>query len=257
MKYVSTLSFGKDSMVMNDLLLKNGYPLDCIVFTDTLLEFPMMYEYKEKIIKYFKNRYGVEVITTKPKSTFEDWCFGIINSGDLKGYIRGIPMVWAEPCYWRREAKVKPLDELFKDFGDYKIYIGFTLDEANRVMLDDKFLYPLIYDFKMTETNCQEYLINQEMENPLYRYFSRTGCSVCPAQSEKAWFQIWKHFSETWEYMKSIEDKLKKYDKVKNATWFTDFRNCEDMEKKFIKVAMQGGLFDFSDEPLKDCFCKI
>ena len=57
MKYVATISFGKDSTVMCDLLLKNGYPIDYLVFTDTMLEFPMMYEYKEKVCEYFKNRY--------------------------------------------------------------------------------------------------------------------------------------------------------------------------------------------------------
>jgi len=255
--YIGTISFGKDSVTMMDLLLKNNYPVDYIVFTDTMLEFPMMYEYKAKVTKYFKERYNKEVIITKPKSTFEDWCFGVMESGELKGYTRGIPMVWSEPCYWRRESKVKPQDELFKDIGKHKIYIGFTLDESNRVMLDDKFEYPLINTFKMTERDCQEYLINQEMQNPLYNYFTRTGCSVCPAQSDKAWFQVWKHFSDTWEYMKDVENRLSKIEKVKNATWFSGFRSCEDMEKKFIKAEKQGSLFDFSDEPLKDCFCKI
>ena len=259
--YVATISFGKDSTVMCDLLLKNGYPVDYIVFTDTMLEFPMMYEYKEKVTKYFKERYGKEVIVTKPDSTFESWCFGKINSGEMKGYIRGIPMVWAEPCYWRRESKVKPIDKLLKNIGEYKTYIGFTIDEAQRRMADDRLLYPLIDDFMMSERDCQEYLINQEMENPLYNYFSRTGCSICPAQSEKAWFQVWKHFPETWEYMKDIENQLQSLEeqgeKIKNKTWFTDFRNCNDMEKKFIKSDKQGSLFDFSDEPLKDCFCKL
>ena len=259
MKYMATISFGKDSTVMCDLLLKNKYPIDYIVFTDTMLEFPMMYEYKEKVTKYFKERYGKEIIVTKPKTTFEDWCFGTINdkNSKLDGYVRGIPMVWVEPCYWRRESKVKPQDALFKDIGEYKIYIGFTLDEANRRMIDDKFLYPLIDDFKMTERDCQSYLINQEMENPLYKYFSRTGCSVCPAQSDKAWFQVWKHFPETWEYMCKIETRLSKLDKVKNKTWFSGFRSCLDMEIKFELADRQQSLFDFSDEPLKDCFCRI
>ena len=244
---------------MCDLLLKNKYPLDYIVFTDTLLEFPMMYEYKEKVTRYFKDRYGVKVITTKPDTTFEHWCFGEIKDDNAKmnGYIRGIPMVWSEPCYWRREAKVKPQDKLFKDIGEHKIYIGFTLDEAHRRMLDDKFLYPLIDDFMMSELDCQEYLINQEMQNPLYNFFSRTGCAVCPAQSDKAWFQIWKYFPDTWNYMKDIEKRLFKYPKVKNKYWFDSYRTCADMEKQFINADRQGSLFDFSDEPLKDCFCKI
>ncbi len=259
MKYIATLSFGKDSTVMVDLLLKNNYPVDYIVFTDTMLEFPMMYEYKEKVCKYFKERYNKDVIVTTPDTTFEDWCYGIIKdrTSPYNEHIRGIPMAWVEPCYWRRESKVKPQDNLNKDLGEHKIYVGFTLDESNRVMIDDKFLYPLIDDFKMTERNCQEYLINQEMQNPLYNFFTRTGCSICPAQSEKAWFQVWKHFPKTWEYMKDVEYDLSQFEKVKNAFWFTEYRTCKDMEIKFIKSDTQGSLFDFSDEPLKDCFCKI
>jgi len=258
MKYIATISFGKDSTVMCDLLLKNGYPVDEIVFTDTMLEFPMMYQYKEKVIKYFKERYDKEVLVTTPESTFEDWCFGTMDSGDMKGYTRGIPMVWAEPCYWRRESKVKPLDKLFKNKTITK-YIGYTLGEDRNVEDTEliKHEYPLRDIFKMTERNCQEYLINQEMQNPLYNYFSRTGCSVCPAQSDKAWYQVWKHFPDTWENMREVELKLSKIKKVKNRTWFNEYRSCGDMEKKFIKADKQGSLFDFSDEPLKDCFCKI
>jgi len=258
-KYIATISFGKDSTVMVDLLCKNDYPIDYIVFNDTMLEFPIMYEYKDKVVRYFKDRYNKEVIVTTPDTTFEKWCFGKIKDKNSRYYdhIRGIPMVWSEPCYWRRESKVKPSDKLFKDIGEYKTYIGFTLDESNRVMIDDKFLYPLIDDFKMTERNCQEYLINQEMQNPLYNFFSRTGCAICPAQSDKAWFQIWKHFKDTWKYMEDIENRLSKYDKVKNGFWFINYRTCKDMEKMFIEKDKQGNLFDFLDEPLKDCFCKI
>ena len=260
--HIATISFGKDSTVMCDLLLKNDYPVDYILFTDTLLEFPIMYEYKKKVSKYFMDRYGIEVITLKPDTTFEEWCFGRIDCVDAKlnGYVRGVPMVWAEPCYWRREAKVKPQDKFIKSISngkEVKIYIGFTIDESHRRMKGDEFLYPLIDDFKMTETNCQEYLINQEMENPLYKFFTRTGCGVCPAQSDRAWFNVYENFKDTWEYMRGIEQKLSKIEKVKNRTWFSGHRNINDMEKIFKQEKKQGSLFNFSDEPLRDCFCKI
>jgi hypothetical protein len=237
--------------------LKNGYPVDYIVFNDTLLEFSMMDGYKKKVIKYFKERYNKEIIVTKPITTFEDWCFGIMERGDLKGYIRGIPMVWLEPCYWRREAKIKPTEKLLKHIGTFKTYIGFTLDEADRRTKDKNTIYPLIDDFKMTERNCQEYLINQEMQNPLYNYFSRSGCGICSGQSQNAWYQVYTNFKEIWEYMKDIEFRLSKIEKVKNRTFFPGFRSCIDMEKLFKQKDKQGSLFDFSDEPLKDCFCKI
>ena len=264
---IAGLSGGKDSMVMTDLLCKHGYHVDYIVFYDTLMEFPMMYQYIEKIKEYFKSRYNKEVITTKPTTTFEAWCFGIINdtSAIYHGAIRGIPMVWSEPCYWRRESKLKPFNEfisttLGEDTKHFK-YIGFTLDEASRRLKDENAIYPLIDFFKMREVDCQSYLIDQEMENPLYRYFTRTGCGICPAQSDRAWFQVWKYFPETWEYMKWIEKRLHEYMamgmKVKNAYWFTGFRTCEQMEDKFKEIDKTGSMFNFLDEPHKDCFCKI
>lgn len=266
MKYISTLSYGKDSTVMNDLLLKHNYPVDYILFHDTFAEFQMMYDYKTKVELYFKERYGKEVITTQPKTTFEEWCFGVIRDSNavLNGWIRGIPMVWSQPCYWRRESKMKPCEDFIKkEIGEepHKIYVGFTLDETHRMSKDENILYPLIHDFKMSERNCQEYLINQEMENPLYRYFTRTGCGICPAQSDKAWYEVWKNFKDMWAYMQWIEERLCWYEargmKVQNKYWFSNFRSCAQMEEKFKAMEKQGSLFDLSDEPQKDCFCKI
>lgn len=267
MKYIATISGGKDSVTMCDLLLKNSYPVDYIVFTDTLAEFGLMYQYIEKIKDYLKSRYGKDIIVTTPNTTFEAWCFGVINDEDAiyNGAIRGIPMVWSEPCYWRRESKVKMFDKFIEEMGIEKatVYIGYTIGEARKVKDTEKitYEYPLKSIFEMGERNCQEYLINQEMENPLYKYFNRTGCAFCPAQSEHSWYQVWKNFPDDWEYMKWVQNRLLTYQKkgmkVKNAYWFPKYKTCEQMERKFKLKEKQGTLFDLSDEPLKDCFCKI
>ena len=47
--YIAKLSGGKDSTAMCDLLLKNNYPLDFILFCDTLAEFDEMYVYLNKV----------------------------------------------------------------------------------------------------------------------------------------------------------------------------------------------------------------
>ncbi len=119
MKYIATLSGGKDSTVMCDLLLKNNYPVDYLIFNDTLIEHKEMYQYINKLEKYY-------------------------------------PEVWSE--------------------------------------------------------------------------------------------------------MKQIENKLKKLqasgEKVIYDNWHLG-ESIEDLEKKFVKADKQGSLFDFSNEPLADCFCKI
>lgn len=253
--YIATISGGKDSVTMCDLLLKNGYPVDYILFADTLQEFEEMYIYIEKVKKYFLDRYKKEITILKPESIFEDWCYGVLKRGEGEGKQRGLPLL-VNPCYWRRESKVKPQDKFKQKFNKIVCYIGYTKEENRSIQDTEKetFIYPLKNIFKMTEEDCKAYLISQEMENPLYKHFSRTGCAFCPYQSEKSWFNIWKHYPKVWNYMKTIESKL---DNSLNNYWFTDYKTTYDMEKKFKQADKQGSLFDFSDEPLKDCFCKI
>lgn len=258
MKYIATISFGKDSTVMCDLLLKNGYPVDYIVFNDTLDEYEMMYEYKDKVTKYFKDRYNKEVITTKPKKRYEDYIFHRKTRGEHVGKLVGLPNPTNQFCEWRGIAKRDAFEKFIKDnkIKEHKIYVGFTIYEANRRSEDNKFLYPLIDNFMMSERDCQEYLIKQEMQNPLYNYFSRTGCVKCQYKSDKDWYQTWKYFPEEWKKLKDLETRVCNNSDVLGKNIFSNFRTCEDMEKIFKQKDKQGTLFDFSDEPLKDCFCK-
>lgn len=267
--YIATISGGKDSTVMCDMLLKNNYPVDYIIFTDTLAEHKEMYEYIDKVNDYFKSRYKKEITILKPNKTPEDIMFAkVIDRKGVKrvGQIKGIPNPIAGFCEWRSEAKLKPIERWKKKLGikNVKTYIGFTLDEGDRANRDDDCtnLYPLIDNFKMSEEQCKQYLIVQEMENPLYKHFSRTGCAWCPASSMRDKYQIWKHYPDVWDFMKKTEERLVKLEEsgetIISIGWHRQkSESISFLEKQFISMNKQGSLFDFSDEPLKDCFCKI
>jgi len=265
-KYIATISGGKDSVTMCDLLLKNDYPVDYIVFNNTLLEFDEMYEYLEKVKVYFRERYKKEITILKPNKTPEQVIFRKVQKKDSEyyGQIKGVFAPVMGFCEWRTESKIRPLERFLKEKGikEVKLYIGYTLDEQGRVnRADTEKIFPLADEFKMSERNCQEYLINQEMENPLYKFFSRTGCATCPAKSEKDWFTTWKYFPQTWNYIKNIEAQLQRLEDIGETviykTHFPSGKTALEMEAKFTKADKQGNLFDFSDEPIKDCFCKI
>ena len=51
--YIAKLSGGKDSTAMVDLLLRNNYPLDYILFFFFFFFFFAMYEYLDKLDVYF------------------------------------------------------------------------------------------------------------------------------------------------------------------------------------------------------------
>lgn len=263
---------------MADKILSSDLPVDHIIFYDTLMEFDAMYEYKYKVTDYFKRKYNKEIIVLKPMTTFEEWCFGVIRDKNAESYgcIRGIPNdLMGGVCYWKRESKVKPAEKWAKENldEDFTVYIGYTKNEQSRKYKNETetiknihgkeitktYSYPLMTDFKMSGLDCKLYLINEDMENPLYKHFTRTGCATCHNQSERSWFNVWKHYQKVWEYMKWVESRLEYYErrgmKVANKYWAIGQKTCSDMEREF--EMNDNEMFNFSDDPIKDCFCKI
>ena len=255
--HIATISGGKDSVAMCDLLLKNGYPVDYILFNDTTNEFKLMYEYVKKLKVYFKDRYNKEIIITTPIRNFKDSILRkvIRSKNNRNGQYVGIPVANGEAiCHLRKTLKINPTDKWIRKNikQDYKVYIGFTIDEKSRAKNSNKKeIYPLIEYFNMTENDCKQYLINQEMENPLYKHFARTGCKLCPYKSQTDWWKIYHFFKDDWNEAKQIEEEL-----IKNQKEYCYFIGNKPMER-WEKHFKQGSLFDFSDEPVRDCFCKI
>lgn len=263
--YIATCSGGKDSTTMVDLLLRNKYPVDLIVFNDTLAEHTEMYDYIKKINDYWEQRYGIGITTLAPNKTPEDLFFKKVKleTSEYIGQVKGIVSPIMGFCEWRSEAKIRPLERYIKrhSIKNYKIYIGFTTDEASRANReDDNKLYPLIDNFRMSEQQCSEYLRDREMQNPLYRHFTRTGCAWCPAKSEQDKYMLWKHYPKVWEYMRDTEHKLKELEKQGEKVIYNNWHNgvsIEELEERFAWADKQKTLFALDDEPLKDCFCKI
>lgn len=252
--YIATISGGKDSVTMCDLLLKNDYPVDYIIFNDTKKEYKEMQVYIQKLQEYFLLRFKKEIVITHPKKTFEDGIYSIVKESEDKsrnGDFRGLPTP-SFPCHLRNDLKIYPTNKWIKDNikGKYKIYYGFTKKEHDRIKRNDESLYPLYDDFKMSEEDCKQYTIDNEMQNTLYNNFKRTGCRLCPFKSETDWWHTFHYYKDVWNEALEIEDKLKDNKQYK---YFLKMKPLKEWEKEFL----QGSLFDFSDEPLKDCFCKI
>lgn len=196
-KFVA-FSGGKDSTAMLLRLLELGEQIDGIYFVDTGFEFPELYQYIKKIEQYI----GREITILKPKKSFESWFYGKITRGKYKGKIRGFPM-YINPCYWTREAKIKPLQELSKKASVF--YVGIAYDEQERMSKKHKNIeYPLI-KWGWKEHDCINYLNKKGLFNPLYVNFNRLGCYFCPKQSQASLFVLWKNYPDLWEKMKFWE----------------------------------------------------
>jgi len=147
MKHIVSFSGGKDSTAMLLMMIDKGAEIDEIVFADTLLEFPEMYEYIDKI----EGVIGREIIKAVPKTTFFKWFYGKAKSGKSAGRERGFPPQRCH-CYWSREVKDYTLK---KHTYGHTVYIGIASDESKRAKAHPHFnaVYPLV-EWGTTEKEC-------------------------------------------------------------------------------------------------------
>jgi 3'-phosphoadenosine 5'-phosphosulfate sulfotransferase (PAPS reductase)/FAD synthetase len=258
--HLAMLSGGRDSTAMTLMILEQGLPLDYIVFCDTGIEHDAMYEYIDKLDSFFKRKYGIKITRLKPKHTFDEYIREPRAKGEYVGKTRGTP-AFLDMCFWRRESKQYPYERWLKSLSikleDTVQYVGFVYGEQSRVEAMPKYCEAPLYESGLKEIDVQRYLEENEMENPLYRDFNRTGCAICPKQGIKDKYVLWSKYPKIWEYMSKTEQELNA-DENKTGVyprWHIDLF-IEDMEKQFIKKQSQS-TFEFEEEPVRDCFCKI
>lgn len=198
--YVS-FSGGKDSTAMLLRMLELGEKIDGIYFANTTLEYPEMYAYINKIKKYVKDKYDKEIITLMPKDSFFKWFYGEWSRGRHKGIIRGFPRQ-STHAYCCRELKINPQNLVRNKTGT--ICLGIAYDEQDRKQKGNNLRYPLI-EWKWTELDCKNYLVERDLLNPLYLKFKRTGCWLCPRQPLSSLRILFRDYPRLWERLKKLE----------------------------------------------------
>jgi len=258
MTCISMLSGGQDSTAMTLRLLELGERVDYIIFADTGLEHDEMYEYIDKLDAFFQRKYNIKITRLHPKNDFKHWVYGNNTKGEHVGKTRGTPTV-LDPCWWRRESKEYSFNRwiIKEKITEHFKYVGYVYGEFERFNNAPEYVKAPLIEWRWREAEVQKYLKDMQMENPLYRHFNRTGCAICPKQSEASKYMLYKHYPEKWDYMKQMEHNL---NTDENRTgfyprWHTELTIAQ-LEEKFKKKDKQQ-TFAFDDEPLADCFCVI
>lgn len=212
-KHIASLSYGKDSLRMVDVLIERGDPLDEIITVDVWAsEFlsaclPEVEDFKGVCDGIIKERYGYTVhhICALDKGgralTFEDLFYRRRHRSRIEG-IRGFPRTLG--CWVNSALKLEPLKKYYKSLGGRVVeYIGIAANEGERIARfegrADKRM-PLV-EQGITEADCMRWCAERGLLSPVYKNHYRDGCWFCPSQNYDSLRALRKGHPELWKLL--------------------------------------------------------
>lgn len=227
MKYVASVSFGKDSLAMLLMLIDKQYKLDEVIFYDTGMEFQAIYDIRDKAKIEIEVR-GIKYTELKPKQEF---MYQMIEKEVHKrdGTIQQGYGLCGGKCRWGTTEKNVVISKYLKEqYGqDYREYIGIASDETRRIEKERNKhkLLPLV-DWNMTEADCLKICYSrgyfwEENNIRLYDILDRVSCWCCANKNKKELDNMYLHLRDYYykriELLKLIKANNKKGAVVENA----------------------------------------
>ena len=218
--HVVSFSGGKDSTAMLIQMLELGMRVDEIIFCDTSVEFPQMYEHVDKVEKYI----GRKITRLKAPNSFEymllDYEIHARNGSIKRGY--GFADMRNRWCtsYFKRDMIKRHL----KEHENVVQYVGIAADEAHRA---EEKRYPLI-EWGWTEADALQYCYNKGFDwGGLYKIFNRVSCWCCPLKNLDELRKLRRHFPQLWE-------RLREWDR---QTWrkFKADWTVDELDERFYR----------------------
>jgi len=200
-------SGGKDSTALLLMILNKeiNITIEEIIFCDTGMEFPEMYDHINKIKKQLK----IPITILKPPRSFNYLMFKHIqkkgkNKG-IKGYAWPSGRVNWCTGFLKRDVSNKYIKQ--KYLNGYNEIVGIAFDEFKRLNNKDKKIYPLAEN-KITEGMCLKYCYDHGFDwDGLYVKFDRVSCWCCPQKNKRELYMIYSFYPKLWNRLKLMDKK--------------------------------------------------
>lgn len=229
MEYIASISYGKDSLAMLEVIKRKNLPLDRIVHVEIMAtktvhaDLPPMIAFKEKADRIIYERYGIKVEHISSPKTYEDYFYSISNGKKslYAGKIYGFPMQKGNWCTGRLKQSV-----LQKVQRGAVVYIGIAADERKRLHnLSATKRSPLV-EYGWTEKMCRDWCEENGLLSPIYATSERGGCWFCHNQSVEQLRILRKQYPQLWE-------QLMKWDLDSPISFKANGRTVHDFDKRF------------------------
>lgn len=201
--HVVSFSGGKDSTAMLLHMIELHMPIDEIIFCDTTVEFPEMYEHIDKVEKYI----GRPITRLKQEHSYEYYLLEHKQKRrkQNKHYGYAFPIGQARWCTtkFKVDAVRKHLNNVAKG-KEIIQYVGIAADETKRI---HEKAYPLV-EWGWTEKDCLEYCYSKGFTwGGLYEKFHRLSCWCCPFKSLDELRTLYKEFPYLWSKLKDWQER--------------------------------------------------
>lgn len=240
-KYVASVSFGKDSLAMLLRLLEEKRPLDAVIFYDTGMEFQAIYKIRS-VVQQLLNDAQIELITLHNEMPFEWYMLHKVvkqkDGGTHCGY------GWCGgTCRWGTELKTGVIQRYKRSLNDTVIdYVGIAADEVLRIEKEqrkDKVL-PLV-EWGMTEADCLQYCRDRgfnwiEDGVDLYDILDRVSCWCCTNKNLRELRNIYHLLPNYWMKLMELQDRISfpfKQSGIERTIY--DFEKRFELEDRYLK----------------------
>jgi len=228
-QYIASISYGKDSLAMLEVIHRNKLPLDRIVHVEIMAtetipaDLPPMLEFKAKADKWIKEHYGIEVEHIHAPKSYEDYFYYKCQGKKSRnaGKIYGFPLQKGNWCNSR--LKVAVLESVQRGAITY---IGIAADEPRRFHnLTETKRSPLV-EYAWTEEMCKKWCKANGLLCPTYETSLRGGCWFCHNQGVNQLRALRRNYPDLWAL-------LLKWDKDSPVTFKADGQTVRDFDKRF------------------------
>lgn len=244
--YITSCSFGKDSVATILLALENKEPLDRVVFVEVMFdhergisgEDPTHIEWVHSVAIPKLEAMGVKVDVVKSDADYIGWVAQPIAKSFSPDRI-GKKRVWLLQgrCALNRDGKLKAIHRYYRQFTQPVIqYVGIAIDEPVRLARLSSNKISLLAKYGYTEADawrkCEEY----GLLSPFYGLgYKRNGCWFCPNKPISYYCHIRKHYPPLWEELRKLDRVPNKVSEYFNKRYrFSELEARMDLEDKKI-----------------------
>lgn len=225
MKHIVSFSGGKDSTAMLLMMIERDMSIDEIIFCDTGMEFPAMYDHIDRVEQFIDRR----ITTIKSEKTYNYYLGEHIKKNGQIGY--GHPDFQNRWC--TQLLKKSVFLKYLKKYSDIVEYHGIAFDEKHRTQKNGEknIKYPLV-EWEVTERDALNYCYLKGFDwNGLYNDFMRVSCWCCPLSRLSELKVLYNKYPELWKQLEELDKKS-----------FRQFRSdytLKELEKWFVEDKKQ------------------